>query len=174
MVMKIKLQDIGPEGLGVDVTEEEDFRLLADQRGVSTLSPVTGHVDIRPVSGAVEIAGHVAVTISLRCARCLEEFGCTVEADFARHLVRGKEKEREKELSPEDMDVTFFEGDEIELLEVLFEEVSLEIPTKPLCSEDCLGLCPRCGKDLNRAECKCPPEDRVDPRFAKLKGFRVE
>ena len=176
MFMKIKLQDISPEGLGVDVKEEEEFRSIAEQRGVKTLSPVTAHVDIRRISGAVEIAGHVAARLSLKCARCLEDYASTVETDFVRHLVRGKDKEREKEkeLTPEEMDVTFFEGDEIELLEILFEEVSLEMPTKPLCKEDCRGLCPRCGKDLNKGECKCPPEEKIDPRFAKLKGFKVK
>ena len=54
------------------------------------------------------------------------------------------------------------------------EQISLEVPIKPLCSKDCKGLCPKCGTDLNESKCDCAARPRIDPRLAGLKEFRAK
>jgi len=55
----------------------------------------------------------------------------------------------------------------LDLTEAIRQNAIVAIPMKPLCREDCAGICPKCGKDLNQGECGCPTEE-VDPRWAKL------
>ena len=67
----------------------------------------------------------------------------------------------------DDYDSFIIENDEIDLIEIATLEIVQEIPIQPLCDEDCLGLCPYCGKNLNVEECDCEPE--TDSRFDILK-----
>jgi uncharacterized protein len=60
----------------------------------------------------------------------------------------------------------------VNLESILREQVLLTLPLKPLCSETCKGICPRCGADLNREPCQCPAEDSASP-FAKLKNIKL-
>jgi len=81
-------------------------------------------------------------------------------------------REDEVELSPDDMEIGFLREEAVEVEEILKERIWLSIPMKPLCKEDCKGLCPTCGKDLNEGECDCPKE-AIDPRFAVLKDLKL-
>jgi uncharacterized protein len=81
--------------------------------------------------------------------------------------------EEEVELAEQDLVSAVFSGDEIDLLPEIGEQVALAVPLKPLCSEQCKGLCPLCGADLNTAECGCSREP-VNLKFAALKDFKVQ
>jgi uncharacterized protein len=73
----------------------------------------------------------------------------------------------ETELLAEEIDLIPFDGDEIDLVEGLQEQLVLALPLKPVCGQDCKGICPKCGADLNRMPCGCE-KDRIDPRMAVL------
>ena len=75
------------------------------------------------------------------------------------------------ELDEEDLDLFPYDGEAIDLEPLVREQVILAVPYAPLCREDCLGLCPQCGADLNAGACGC--EKPVDPRFAALKGLKL-
>ena len=62
-----------------------------------------------------------------------------------------------------------FDGDQADLDDILTTAVVLNMDSKLLCSEDCKGLCPKCGADLNLGPCGCKPE--MDPRLAVLQQF---
>jgi DUF177 domain-containing protein len=76
-------------------------------------------------------------------------------------------------VEPDLVDEETYAGKEIDLKPAIREQILLQIPAPPLCAEDCKGLCPRCGKDLNEGECGC---DRavMDPRWAALKRIQLE
>ena len=78
----------------------------------------------------------------------------------------------ELELSEEDMSVDFIMGDEIDLDEVVREQIYFSLPMKSLCREDCRGLCPVCGINLNKEECKCRREIG-HPGFSELKKLKL-
>jgi uncharacterized protein len=79
-------------------------------------------------------------------------------------------QEEEVELSDRDVVVGYYEGDRLDLGEVVREQVLLGLPLKPLCREDCHGLCPRCGKNRNAGACGCKPEEEAgDPRLEPLR-----
>ena len=88
-----------------------------------------------------------------------------------RHERRGEEVEAT--FDPDTVDEESYQGKEIDLSPAVREQILLSVPAAPLCGEDCKGLCPKCGKDLNEGDCGC---DRsvIDPRWAALKGIQLK
>lgn len=121
----------------------------------------------------IRLRGRLKAGLELQCARCLEP----VRQDIAREfelLYRplGADAGRD-ELSVTDAEaeIGYYQGEGILLEDVLREQVLLALPLKVTCREDCKGLCPHCGKNLNQEQCSCsvPLED---PRWAALKEIR--
>jgi uncharacterized protein len=120
-------------------------------------SPVVYDLVVVKFDEKVRIRGSVKCVLNLSCARCLEEFLLPVEGSLDIKLSpRGSAPSGgEFELKARDLDVDYYDGDEIELAPLLCEEVYLDIPTRPLCAEECKGLCDVCGKNRNVEECGC-------------------
>jgi uncharacterized protein len=76
--------------------------------------------------------------------------------------------EAEHEMDDEDLETSYYRDDQIDLSELLREQFYLALPMKPLCRDDCRGLCPECGINLNAGTCTCAPTWE-DPRLAALK-----
>ena len=116
--------------------------------------------------------GHLEGTLNLTCSRCLTSFSHTVETDFDLLLAPVPEGNlEEEELTRADLDRDYYTGEIVNLETILREQVLLTLPLKPLCSENCQGICPRCGADLNQETCQCPAEESSSP-FAKLKNIK--
>ncbi|MCX7895963.1 MAG: DUF177 domain-containing protein [Thermoanaerobaculum sp.] len=114
------------------------------------------------VSGSVQVIGQ------LQCVRCLEGFPFSVQERFSLRLLplALAPSEEEVQLTRRDLDVLFFAEPFLDLELLAAEQVELALPVKPLCQEDCRGLCPQCGSNLNQGACPCPPQ--VDERWRKL------
>jgi uncharacterized protein len=119
----------------------------------------------------IRISGHLHTGMEGDCDRCLEAVGFVVDTDFdvcyrpARFADSGAD---EKEIEEAESNVAFYEGDGIELNDVLREQVILSLPMQRLCREDCRGICPVCGKNRNVANCGCCSKP-ADDRWAALK-----
>ena len=109
------------------------------------------------------------------CSRCLEPFTFPVDADFdLRYQPHSANTgEGEREIEEDDLTTAFYENDEIDLGQLMREQFYLSLPMKPLCSDDCHGLCVVCGTNLNRGTCDCKP-GWEDPRLAALKALKEE
>jgi uncharacterized protein len=121
----------------------------------------------------IRLRGRLATTIEMACARCLEPVTHDVRRDFELlYRPLGTDAGRD-ELSVTDAEaeIGYYEGEGVLLEDVLREQVLLALPLKVTCREDCKGLCPHCGKNLNEAQCSCevPMED---PRWQALKDIR--
>jgi uncharacterized protein len=137
------------------------------------VSPVMLTFDIdRQDTGRYRVAGHVTGEIELTCGRCVEAFTLPVAGDFDLRYVPRTESvgEGERELGEDDLTTAFYDEDQIDLSELIAEQFHLALPMKTLCSEDCKGLCPHCGTNLNAGMCSCS-EKWEDPRLAGLKAF---
>jgi len=121
----------------------------------------------------IRIQGRLSTSLKVACARCLEAVLFAVDRPFELlYRPQGTDAGRE-ELSVTDTEaeVGYYQGDGLQLEDVLREQVLLAVPLKLLCREDCKGLCPHCGKSLNQEQCSCS-EPLEDPRWAALKEIR--
>jgi len=116
--------------------------------------------------------GHIAGSVVGHCARCLEPYTFDLDKDFFLVLVPRTELPQDMDLRDEDLDLSFYQGDEIDLTPLVREQIILALPSRPLCREDCRGLCPQCGANRNVQPCTCV-EAGGDPRLAVLRNLKV-
>jgi DUF177 domain-containing protein len=121
----------------------------------------------------IRVVGNLATKLEISCARCLEPVPYTVdrlyELLFRPHAVNVGPDERE--MQDKDAEIAFYQGDGVELEDILREQILLAVPIKTVCREECKGLCPQCGKNLNNGDCPCEPQ-AGDPRWNALKDLR--
>jgi uncharacterized protein len=173
----IDIPRIPPEGLDLDEALEPAAVHLDGEADLE-LRPggrLRCHVEV--VDGkTVHVRGRLEAAVGVDCARCLERYPVTLgqELDLfylPRQTGQPQEQEEEVELDDHDVVVGYYDGEQLDLGEVVREQVLLGLPLKPLCREVCLGLCPTCGKNRNAGACGCPPpaEEAGDPRLEPLR-----
>jgi len=116
--------------------------------------------------------GQIRGRVSGRCARCVETYPFELQKEFSLVLVPRRDLPTEVELNEEDLDLSFYEGDCIDLSPLVREQLLLALPTRPLCREACKGLCPQCGANLNLQTCRCAATAE-HPRLAILRTLKV-
>ena len=122
--------------------------------------------------GEIRVKGHLAVAMEADCDRCLEPAAVPIDSDFELYYRPVEEGYgEEKAIDPGEAEMGFYEGDGLELNEVLREFVLLSMPMQRLCGENCKGICPVCGQNRNLNKCNCQAE-AVDDRWAALKELR--
>lgn len=123
------------------------------------------------VGDEIQIRGSLKAQVEGACDRCLKPVTIPVERNFdlTYRPVSTIAREEELELPEGEIDIGFYEGEGVQLTEVLAEQVILALPMKVICREDCRGLCPTCRSDRNLGQCSCPEPRPVSP-FAVLRG----
>lgn len=171
--MKVRWEDIPPEGRRISLGGLTPFDLHDPAGGVTLASAPEGEIVLRRTPQGIEVQGAFKGGVVLSCARCLKDCTVAIAAEFKEYflLPRYAPSDEDLELSPEDLDISFMDADEIDLIDIVEEQIWLNIPMKPLCAEGCRGLCSICGMDLNSGECGCE-RGELDPRFAVLQGYR--
>jgi uncharacterized protein len=141
-----------------------------DQESFRVMTAVSLAFDIAKDKQQFQLSGRVQTMLELPCSRCVEPFTQPVDAAFdlryQPHTVNTGEGECE--IEEDDLTTAFYENDVIDLGQLMREQFYLSLPMKPLCREDCRGLCAVCGTNLNRAACDCK-RAWDDPRLAALK-----
>jgi uncharacterized protein len=121
----------------------------------------------------IRLAGELHTTLQMACARCLDPVIQPVTREFdLLYRPLGTDAGREElSVTAAEAEVGYYQGEGLQLEEALREQVLLSLPLKVVCREDCKGLCPHCGANLNQQQCSC--ESTVeDPRWAALEGLR--
>ncbi|MBI5562332.1 MAG: DUF177 domain-containing protein [Deltaproteobacteria bacterium] len=173
--MKIRVDDIIEAGLSLDVAEDAKvIEGLAGSLGFRINAPVRAHFDVTRTGKDINVTGALDTALGFACGRCLKDFESVFSTGFSIFYTLGRESAREKGLTAADIDVNYITGDTLDTSEIILAQLALEAPLAPLCNEDCKGLCPRCGADLNAGPCGCGAEEKTDVRFAKLKDFKVK
>jgi uncharacterized protein len=122
--------------------------------------------------GEIRVQGRVSARMEADCDRCLEAAPFPIESDFELYYRPVTEDYGEEaEIDQSEAEMGFYEGDGLELNDVLREFVLLALPMQRLCREGCKGLCPVCGQSRNQNECGCKT-GAVDERWAALKSFK--
>lgn len=178
--MKVRLSNIPPEGIRlsfeIDIGGLPGIRLLAESESCAFPGSFRVTLNITPRSDLYVANGSFKGPVELTCVRCLGRFHSEIFARFDITFKPGAEETEidgadDIELREADADVMPLEGDEIDFAPIIEEQVLMNFPMQPICQQECKGLCPRCGVDLNQRSCRCP-EQEVDPRLAVLKQLK--
>ena len=170
--MRIELEELERNGGAFAHTYEAEELMLDDEQARLTVPPeVRGRV-VRE-GREVRLRGSIRTRAEVECDRCLKTIEVPVETEFDVAFIPSTDYERDEthELQAEDLSLSVFEGEEIDVDELVREQVLLALPSRVLCREDCKGLCPTCGVNRNTETCACEEAD-VDPRWSALKDFR--
>lgn len=148
---------------------EFSFTMTPDKEDIVCLSfpdiefiepiSVTGYV--KSMAEYMFLHEDVSLKYKTDCARCAEPVDGEISFSFEKDIATD-------DVSKDNDDYIFIEDKKLDLIEPTTEQLMLELPSKTLCREDCAGLCPKCGKNLNFGKCNCP-EHEGDPRLAILK-----
>ncbi|MHB9156081.1 MAG: YceD family protein [Endomicrobiales bacterium] len=145
--LKIDIALLKEKGSVEDTVEQYSCTAISDSVSRQQLR---AHYTLTLVDSEILLEGDLSGEVTVECCRCLEKFVYPVNLTL-------------KQTYP--ASVT-----EIDLEDEIRQTLILHLPTKPLCREDCRGICPQCGKNLNAARCTCTPAPE-DPRWGKLKGL---
>ena len=170
--MRIHIDKIPPEGLKIRCKFEPEDIDTQDIDG-SIQKSVHFQGEIQRLNNDFIINGIIEGSWSVQCARCLDLFDLNASSNFRIHLkhrVLSEDNSEFEGFENEHLDESTFSGDIINLSDIIREQMILQLPIKPLCSEDCKGLCPICGINLNHGDCDCDKE-KIDPRLSKLKDL---
>ncbi len=130
--------------------------------GIAFSAPVTVSGEVANMAGYMKLTLLTTFSYDTECARCL----APIHKDMT--LRAERDVAGEKTLEQEDNDdYVIFHGDGLDLDEPVEELLFVNLPMRHLCREDCLGLCPKCGRDLNEGPCACTKKE-TDPRLAIL------
>ena len=146
----------------------------AEGDAYTVVAPVELAFEIMKDKDRFRLVGDVRTILELGCSRCVEAFQLPVASHFDLRYWPMTEAagESEAEIAQDDLETSYYTDDQIDLNELLREQFYLALPMKPLCREDCRGLCPQCGTNLNSGECSCAPAWE-DPRLAALKALQT-
>ncbi|MEW6433263.1 MAG: DUF177 domain-containing protein [Myxococcota bacterium] len=204
MLVKIEeIQEPGLE-LKEPIKAEVLTEALSDAPGYELVSSRPLSASFKRVSGQVHLKGAFGATVKAPCRRCLKPVTLDVPVEFALRMVpegRRRDEDEDDELEAakgsgrgrrkgkkdddgqapvaasfelDEIDAEPFDGKTIDLDPVIREQVLLALPVTVLCREDCKGLCPTCGQDLNEQDCGHGKEKEVDVRLAKLKDIKLK
>ena len=155
------------------------FPLLASIQNVDGCS-ITGNIQgdltvVREYKN-IRVTGRLTAPLTLCCSRCLVDYASFVDTGFTlffrKETAAAALTDDEIELGEMDLMSSTYSGDDIDLTHEIEEQVAMEIPSKPLCNEECRGLCHECGIDLNTSGCSCSKEP-VRLAFNALKDFKI-
>ena len=121
----------------------------------------------------VDLTGQVRARVQLLCSRCTEPFEIALAPEFFLTLVSEPVEIAPGERQMDEEDVSLFHAPEgkVDLIGLIAEQIYLNLPLKPICTESCKGLCPNCGTNRNQEICECL-EESIDPRLAPLLDFK--
>jgi uncharacterized protein len=175
--LRIKSDEIQEGGLLIRENLPPSW-FLANSEGREDLllvAPISVDLLLSRSEGKIRIKGLLKTRGRPTCSRCLEEVDLSISAPIDLTLYAGSigPYPKELELTAKDLDYDTYDGEEIDLSDTIYEGIVLAYPMKPLCSEDCRGLCPGCGTNFNKKQCSCEKEEGAH-RFRALKNLKTK
>lgn len=132
----------------------------------------TVHLSYHRSGDDLVFTGEITGEVVGHCSCCLESYPFTLSSQLTLIMVPKEAASTEVDESDEDMNLSFYQGEEIDLSPLIREQLILALPTKPLCGDDCKGLCPQCGVNRNLQTCTCRDQGG-DPRLAVLRNIKL-
>ena len=169
--MRIELEKLeGGRGDFAHVYQPEQIDPVDERITLTEPAEISGTV--KRAGNEVFVNGHLETRVQVECDRCLKPVELPVSPDFALEYITGADYESSSTvaLSEDELSVSVFDGEAIDVDAIVKEQGLLAVPARTLCREDCKGMCPECGIDRNTGDCNCIPNE-IDPRWAALKDL---
>jgi uncharacterized protein len=171
--LKLHWRDLQERSEGVQVQESVEMpNFVKENRQVIACDPFHATIEGKlEAKGVANVQGDLKTQATYRCSRCLCDFSEALHVPFTEQFVQVSGDKPSAQDGEEDEDDRIeVVGDTIDLTPYLEQAVHLALPYRPLCKQDCAGLCPECGVNRNEETCSCNTE-RIDPRMADLAKF---
>lgn len=167
--MRIELASL-ERGRGSFTHSYSPGELVLKEVRVSISQPPVLSGEIRQKGAGLRVTGSVSGSIRVECDRCLKPVEVPVDSKFDVEYVTAEDYQAQQalELTEADLNLSIFDGEGLEIDELVAEELLLAVPDHVICSEDCKGMCAACGVDKNSIDCDCETRE-VDPRWSGLK-----
>jgi uncharacterized protein len=159
--MRIRVDEIPESGRFLHFHWDEErlngFLPPEDPFEMKLIRPVNVDLEIQKGADHIKIQGKIEGTLQVGCHRCLDPFPFAFDEKVDLLLMEGEEPSEDEEIEFEEDEsaVEFFDGETIDVDQLVAEQIFLTLPFKLICSENCRGLCPNCGSNLNHETCQC-------------------
>jgi uncharacterized protein len=164
--MIIRVAEIPDEGLQIEGPEAFPHPFQDPAWKLDRLA-----LEVEKDGDAVFVTGSLTARVPQQCGRCLEAYTATVQPEVDARFVPGpRGRGEELELGADDLGTDVYDNGIVDLTALLETETTLLLPMKPLCRDDCRGLCPICGGNRNVTACQCEVRT-ADPRWAPLRSW---
>jgi uncharacterized protein len=169
MIMKIHFRKMANADEPLNIHETMDVsELVKGRKDILAVAPLLVDLKALPAdTDCVNVVGRLSGEVDMLCSRCLTEVSSKLNIPFAETFKWLKEP-----ILPEDEndELIYIKDETVELVPFVEENFVLHLPDSVLCKADCLGLCQKCGQNLNEGTCSCD-NTVIDPRLAGLKDF---
>ena len=174
--MKVKLENIGDEGLLLDEEVKPEWlqEALGKNSPFSVMVPVKLRVQLFKADRVVHVRGDVGVKFQAECSRCLAQMDESLKVNIEVALFpsdSGSDAAEDGEIEEADIGIATYEGQEIDLADIVRDEVFLQLPMTPVCRKTGAGLCGSCGANRNDGPCGCP--ESLDLRWVALRDVKL-
>jgi uncharacterized protein len=178
--MLIRVRELELRNLEFDETYQPgaiefgpDFRQLGPLHGAGRAELIVEHRGHHQDVEDIRLVGKVEAHLEFSCARCLEPVTDDVTKSFDLiYRPQGVDRRaHEVSINEAETEIGYYQGEGLLLEDALREQVLLATPVRALCREDCKGLCPQCGRNLNVEQCNCE-QHLSDPRWAALSDIK--
>lgn len=174
--MKISVDQIteSPKDLKFSESMEDLNQIYAEGEVKDFRFPSSLEVDLVYYRSGRDLyfQGQLGGTIEGCCGRCLKNYRFALEKNFDFVLIPEPASTKNGELSRDELGLSFYRAEEINLAPYIKEQVLLGLPTRPLCGDTCRGLCVGCGADLNEEPCVCA-SSAADPRMTPFRNLKL-
>ncbi len=151
----------------------EPSQIDLDDEAVKLKSSVNVAGKIKKGIVQTDVEGAISTVVEVECGRCLQPVEVPLDVPFSAAFVTAEyyTQAAEAKLEDQDLDISVYEGDRIDLTELTREQILLALPEQVFCREDCKGLCQKCSANRNLIDCNCE-EKEIDPRWSALKNLK--
>lgn len=152
---------------------DEQLQVDLDDESAELIGPCKISGELKKGIVQVDLKGTINGRVKIDCSRCLTPIDSKLDIPFKVSYITEEHytKEKESELHSDDLELAVYDGEKIDLSQLAIEQILLNLPTQIFCQENCQGLCPKCGQNLNLEKCSCETKE-IDPRWAKLKNLK--
>lgn len=174
--MRLRVDDITAEAKELAFEEPEaQVNALLERRPPQEYrieGPISVTISCYRAGTDLFFAGDLHASTHATCARCTDDSVRLIDRSFRFILTPRVVGLNDDNIQAEDLELSVYDGEEVDLAPLIREQFLLALPTRPLCADECRGLCPHCGANRNMADCGCRTES-LDPRFAVLRSLKL-